>query len=122
MPAETGASRRCATTTETGSVFAVGTGFDANGDALEGTSQVGLPTLGALGITNIGNLRIILNATEPAGNSITVSSLALSFYDATGGPDTFFVGNVTAVPEPAIYALMLGGLGAVGFVARRRMR
>ena len=66
-----------ATTTETGSVFAVGTGFDANGDALEGASQMGLPTLGALGITKIGNLRIILNATEPAGNAITVSSPAL---------------------------------------------
>ena len=99
-----------ATTTETGSVFAVGTGFDANGDALEGTSQVGLPTLGALGITNIGNLRIILNATEPAGNSITVSSLALSFYDVAGATLGTF-----SLAAPVTFASTLTGIGQAGF-------
>ena len=28
--------------------------------------------------------------------------------------------NVNAVPEPETYALMLAGLGVMGFVARRR--
>ena len=33
---------------------------------------------------------------------------------------TLYADPVTAVPEPETYALMLGGLGVVGFVARRR--
>jgi len=28
--------------------------------------------------------------------------------------------NLTPIPEPSTYALMLAGLGVVGFVARRR--
>ena len=33
-----------------------------------------------------------------------------------------FVGSVVVVPEPGTYALMLGGLGVVGLVVRRRTR
>ena len=44
---------------------------------------------------------------------------------ATGGNETFFIadaGAVAAVPEPQTYALLMAGLGAVGFVARNRRR
>jgi hypothetical protein len=47
-----------------------------------------------------------------------------SGFDNLPNGSTDFVGafslNVTAVPEPETYALMLAGLGLLGFVARRR--
>jgi hypothetical protein len=176
---------------EAGAVFADGTGYATSGDAFAGASQAGLPSLGALGIVSTSALRLILNAVEPAGNSITVSTLTLSFYDAvggtlasyslaepvtiastqtgigqagfvfgldaaqsaaasvaiansstafgnvriglsaalgdaTGGHDTFFAANaatpIGAIPEPNTFVLMLAGMGAIGFVIRRRMR
>jgi len=51
----------------------------------------------------------------------------LGFTGATGGTDadqritSFAVSTVTtAVPEAETYAMMLAGLGMVGFIARRR--
>jgi PEP-CTERM motif len=50
--------------------------------------------------------------------------LVLGFNDSAqvdGDYDDFVVGlKVAAVPEPETYALLLAGLGAVGFIARRR--
>ncbi len=170
--------------TESGAVFANGTGFATSGDAGTGSSQVSLPTLGSLNIADTSLLRIVLNANEPGGNSINVQNLGLTFYDAvgaasttfslaapvaiaatltgigksgfvfgldatqaaaaasfmassntsfadfrvglaatltdaTGGPDTFFLA-AAPIPEPETYALLLAGLGVVGFIARRR--
>jgi hypothetical protein len=59
-----------------------------------------------------------------AGFSFTASALksTLSFTSTVGGSGGVFLDSVsvTAVPEPETYALMLGGLSAVAFVARRR--
>ncbi|MEP7100330.1 MAG: PEP-CTERM sorting domain-containing protein [Burkholderiales bacterium] len=49
---------------------------------------------------------------------------SLSFSGIGGNPE-FSIDNVATtapVPEPETYALMLAGLGALGFVARRRQR
>ena len=43
------------------------------------------------------------------------------FGDVTGSiGGTYDLAAVTYIPEPSTYALMLGGLGLVGFMARRR--
>jgi hypothetical protein len=61
-----------------------------------------------------------------AGFGANLIGLSASLSNATGGPETFFVasaGGVTApIPEPQTYALMLAGLGALGFVSWRRRR
>ena len=61
--------------------------------------------------------------------SSIIAGLSASASNATGGLETFFIGSATGdglvpptsvVPEPQTYALLLAGLGAVGFVAKRR--
>lgn len=159
-------------------------GTSAMPSPLADDQKYGIPTTGSLGITTASQIGVLFNATEPAGNSITVSDVTLKFYTSTGtflgaidgqqsfadsfagngvagftfrvdsaeqayvngllaaggsgttlaleatlagysgGPESFLIYNlgstVTPVPEPETYALMLAGLGALGFVAKRR--
>lgn len=64
-----------------------------------------------------------LLATGGSGTRLALESTITNF---DGGPESFLIynlgGTVAAVPEPETYALMLAGLGVVGFVAKRRRR
>ncbi|MEI7763293.1 MAG: FxDxF family PEP-CTERM protein [Comamonadaceae bacterium] len=59
----------------------------------------------------------------PASNGqFALNQTGQDFYFrvGSGSNDQFYISSVTAVPEPETYAMMLSGLGLMGFIARRR--
>ena len=70
------------------------------------------------------------SSVVPGGNSLKLAwgpAPGGNYYIAVGGVTNGTQGgiyngaiSVTAVPEPETYAMMLAGLGALGFLARRR--
>ena len=54
-----------------------------------------------------------------ATGGATTLALEASIEDATGGPESFVILNVAAIPEPETYALLLAGLTALGAMRRR---
>ena len=73
-----------------------------------------------------GQLQTLLN---PLGGNFSSlrAGLGAAASNATGGNETFFIANSTAlpptaIPEPETYAMILAGLGMLGFIARRRKR
>jgi hypothetical protein len=110
-----------ASTTEAGCVLAGGTagvgtqcaafgaGF-TGGTVLSGAGQIGSPTLGTVGILDAANLRIILNATEPSGDAITVNQLALNLF--SGGS---VLGTTHTLASAVTIPNTITGVGQAGF-------
>lgn len=72
-------------------------------------------------VGQIGGGDFFVVGTQYAGSAATSGMLKLYYWDSNFGDNSQYVSaNVAAVPEPETYALMLAGLAAVGFVARRR--
>lgn len=60
------------------------------------------------------------NANSPSTNLLATTPTAPSRQVNGGGGFVGFTAEPAPVPEPKIYALLIGGIGAVGFVAKRR--
>jgi hypothetical protein len=106
--------------------------YNAAGTLTPFTANLDKPYSFADTFTGAGNSGFVFALTSSEASALQAVfapgdrvGLSASASNATGGFETFSVGNsptVAAVPEPETYALILGGLGFVGFIARRRKR
>lgn len=102
------------TPSETGTVSVGMTSGGADvitGDAKTGASQTQTRSISDLGLTSAADLRVVFNATEPAGNSISLDNLVLSIYSSTGAV-LFNSGAFT----PVLFSDTFTGTGNSGFV------
>jgi PEP-CTERM motif-containing protein len=61
------------------------------------------------------------SAFSTTGGAFSMFQQVTVAFDSIGGGAAFGSRHVAAIPEPETYAMMLAGLGLMGFVARRRM-
>ncbi|MEO1969838.1 MAG: PEPxxWA-CTERM sorting domain-containing protein [Sphingomonadaceae bacterium] len=121
-------------TTQTNAVAALGGTFDGNFNSLFGFGSLSNGTSGArtidFGTTFYGDTIIGMhfgNIAGPEGNvSVfykfdfgSAGASSITFTDAKGLSNLYVYSDPGAVPEPAAWALMILGFGAVGGVLRR---
>lgn len=83
----------------------------------------GMNSLGSLGLVPTGNHHLDFSYFEIVASNISFARL--TDVEVHNAQDQIYLDNFTftsAVPEPTVYALMLGGLGLVGFMANRRRK
>ncbi len=73
-----------------------------------------------LDTTEAAALQTLLNNLTPAGVAALRVGLSASASDATGGPETFNVATITAVPEPGTLLFTATALAGLSFAAWRR--
>jgi hypothetical protein len=90
-------------------------------DALKIAFPSGLNSVGSFGLQSDGTLSGSFNF-NPAVSDYTLVISGLAAELTLGGSTnyTFTLGEVSAVPEPGEYAMLLAGLGVIGAVVRRR--
>lgn len=90
------------------------------GDVLPFWTQNGLTAPYGTLVGQWGNGDYFTVGTTYTGTAVD-NTLNLFYFDSnTGGNRGSILASVTAIPEPETYAMLLAGLGLVGFIARRR--
>jgi len=100
----------------TASLVTISLGTGQNIDFISADLNGSPLTFGPTGALEVG----FTPAVVAAGGDLVLTVMGTT--DAGGGRNSTYSGtlNITPVPEPETYALMLAGLGAIGFMARRR--
>lgn len=94
---------------EAGSVIWDGSADVKTGDV--NASQTQTRSLSELGLSNSADMRVVFNATEPAGNSINLTNLILYLF-SLDGTKLFQSGTFTSISFPSTET----GTGSSGFV------
>jgi len=84
------------------------------GDALSGSCKdphYSVPTLGQLGWTSASDVKLVFNAGQTAGDSVTIDQLTLSFF-TNDGSGLVSISNL----NPITFTTTLQGQGQFGFV------
>ena len=72
------------------------------------------------GWTSLGNGTTATRGINPGGENGNIWLIGADFINADGKIDGFKLTNLAVIPEPATWAMMIGGFGAIGTMARRR--